>query len=166
MEEGATAALAAGSPAHSSGEALALSARLNKKTRIMGFGFKLHSTDDKARFKQLGVYLVSNAVKSGYVYKRGDKHPTWKRRWIVLAPCLLGYFESQSDPAPKGVINLTEVTEIVHDAADELGENMPYSFVLVTPTRRYFMQAASERDLARWLQALTEQWQAAVSGQG
>ncbi len=165
LDAGGSSGGASTGPAISStsAEALAVSEKLNKKTRIMGFGFKLHSNDDKARFKQLGAYLVTHAVKDGYVYKRGDVHPTWKRRWVVLAPCLLGYYESQSDPAPKGVVRLTEVTSIVSDAADELETNKAFSFALVTPARRYYMQASSERDLARWLQVLTEQWQAAIS---
>jgi len=160
---GSSGGASAGGFSQDSAEALAVSQRLNRKTRIMGWNFKIHSNEDKASFKRLGGYLVSNAVKDGYVYKRGDKHPTWKRRWVVLAPLLLGYYESQTDAAPKGVVRLTEVTSIVQDAADELETNKAFSFALVTPTRRYYMQASSERDLARWLQILTEQWQAATS---
>ena len=141
---------------------LALGSKLNRKTRVFGFGFKMHSSDDKRAFKEVGEYLGAHAIKAGYVYKRGDKNPTWKRRWVVLAPAIMGYFESASDTVPKGVVNLRELTDIRPDVAGEL-DGLPFTFSLVSPARNFYMQASSERDLGRWLQALTEQWQAALA---
>lgn len=142
---------------------LALGSKLNKKTRLFGISFKMHSTEDKKAFAEVGEYLTAHCVKAGYLYKRGDKNPTWKRRWVILAPGLLGYFESAADTVPKGVVTLRDITDVHPDAAGEL-EGLPFTFSLISPHRRFYMQGASERDLARWLQAVTEQWQASLGG--
>lgn len=42
----------------------------------------------------------------GYLKKKGEQNPIWKRRWFTLKDHILYYYEDQKRPKPLGQINL------------------------------------------------------------
>jgi hypothetical protein len=90
---------------------------------------------------------------SGYLQKRGEKGPIkgYKRRWFVFdgsaAEKQVFYYPSREDLSSHlGFIPLDQVTEIRKTA------NL--DFEVITPTRTYFLQAPTEKELEQWVNAL------------
>jgi hypothetical protein len=66
---------------------------------------------------------------------------------------LMLYFERETDPIPKGIIPMSEVRGLATDLTGYL-EGKIFAFGLVTDSRLFAFQAASERTLVRWLDCL------------
>ncbi len=101
----------------------------------------------------LGTMLKSSASKAGFLFKRGQNHQSWKRRWCVLTPRLLGYFSDEFQNVPKGILDLREAKRLVPSAEAELG-GLRLSFGIETEYRVFYFQATSDRDLQRWIESI------------
>ena len=107
--------------------------------------------DERTALAAMGASLKATAVKSGFLQKSGDKHKSWHRRWFILSPLGVGYFESPVSPEPLGIILPSEISDIVPDIAPELG--LPFAFRVVAAHRGYDLQASNRRDVGRWVSA-------------
>jgi len=87
-------------------------ASLRDKLYLFGVSLKpkLFSGSKKAELEALGADIRATALRSGYVFKRAHHKKSWKRRWFVLTPTVLGYFDAPTSTTPNGVILLSEMT--------------------------------------------------------
>lgn len=126
-----------------------------RKKKFLGMKYhSRHSKKDLDDFAKLGAVIRSDASKMGFLMKRGDGHQTWKRRWCVLSSTGLGYFLDEYRFAPKGVVLAHEMVEVIPDMDAELA--LRFTLGLRTHTRTYCIQAANDRDRARWVAALKD----------
>lgn len=97
-------------------------------------------------------------IKCGYLTKKGAFNKGWKRRYFVLSPRWLKYYESEGQKkAPKGQIQLRFVKEVRPTAkATAAGQ-----FDVVTPTRTYKVSASNGQEMSEWIEAI----QRAVKGE-
>jgi hypothetical protein len=86
--------------------------------------------------------------------KSGHHKKTWHRRWFVLSPAGVGYFESDAAAVPLGVLLPSEVVGVIWDVSAEL--DLPFAFRVMTPHRPYDIQASNSRDQARWVTAFQQ----------
>jgi PH domain len=107
--------------------------------------------DETSQLALFGESLRSTAVKSGYLMKSGHHKKTWHRRWFVLSPTGVGYFESDAAPVPLGVLLPSEIVGVIWDVSAEL--DLPFAFRIMTSHRPYDMQASNSRDQSRWVTA-------------
>lgn len=113
----------------------------------------------------------STAALKGYLMKQGGKVKSWKKRWFVLDGNCLFYFNSSSDKDPLGIIPLENLT--VSALNPSSSSKRRYTFQLQNPNEgpikatvrkgssmvvgnheQYTFQAASEQELALWVDSL------------
>ncbi|XP_030066757.1 unconventional myosin-X-like [Microcaecilia unicolor] len=94
------------------------------------------------------------ALKSGWLYKKGGGKSTlsrrnWKRRWFVLREMKLIYFENDSEEKLKGTIDIRNVKGImdIHEKENSLD--------IVTEDRIYHIIADSPEDASDWFNVLS-----------
>ncbi|KAJ3189485.1 hypothetical protein HDU85_003116 [Gaertneriomyces sp. JEL0708] len=92
-----------------------------------------------------------SAVLSAYLYKKGEKRRTWKRRWFVLRPTRLAYYHNEQEYKLLNVINLKDI----HAVAPVEMKKREHVFGLVTRERTYYIQAPTDEHMREWLRALT-----------
>merc|ERR1719159_885513 len=94
-------------------------------------------------------------VLEGYLEKTGKYNPAWKKRWCKLLKKqkqLLYYDDNQKNTKQyKDKVDLNTVTAI-HKVETK---NHPFSFILVTPDRRYKFSASSAEDRETWYDAVS-----------
>lgn len=93
-------------------------------------------------------------IKRGWLHKRGKFHTSWKRRWMVLRPPHLYYFKRQTDKVEKGVIDLIGATISLGSA--EAQRKDPFSFEIHSQTRVWYLQAASQQEMQKWIESILE----------
>ena len=104
--------------------------------------------------KKMSFWLPATAaekgVKHGWLSKRGDFNPAFKRRWFVLRDGTLTYFETREakEVDQKGEVAIDGAT--VHSAFG-LGR-----FHLSVPGRTYVLEAGTDDEARAWVQALWE----------
>lgn len=103
--------------------------------------------------ERLSRWVRQNEILSGFLMKRGDQVPSWKRRFFVLAPPLLVYYHRGGDDTPRGAIRLNEPFSISTEADSE-HQYLPFFFMIRTPQRCYMFQADSGSTLQRWIDKL------------
>ncbi|CEH18908.1 hypothetical protein CBOM_05608 [Ceraceosorus bombacis] len=92
------------------------------------------------------------SVKSGYLYKRGEKRKNWKKRWFVLRSSKLCYYKNEKEYQLLRFIDIEDVHTI---ASIEL-KRIEHSFGIVTSTRQYYVRASSKAEKESWIKALNE----------
>jgi len=101
------------------------------------------------------VYKPSSTdtVREGYLYKTGKVRTSWKRRYFILKPQVLFYFEEQPNgPAePLGYIELVDSTCTRGDTA-EIGQ---HRFDVATHNRVYRLYAITPDEMNEWMGAIT-----------
>lgn len=135
-------------------QACDLADQLFTKSKMAGINLrrKLKGGDVVAA-KRLAGWVFKNKRMSGFLMKRGDQVPSWKRRYFVLAPPLLVYFEKEKDKVPRGVIRLNDSFSVSTTGEKEF-ESLPFFFMIRTPWRRYLFQADTAADQQRWTEKL------------
>uniref|UniRef100_A0A8C3KPZ2 PH domain containing endocytic trafficking adaptor 1 n=1 Tax=Calidris pygmaea TaxID=425635 RepID=A0A8C3KPZ2_9CHAR len=75
----------------------------------------------KLNERSLAFYATcdSPADNAGFLYKRGERHTAYHRRWFVLKGNMLFYFEERESREPVGVIVLEGCTVELCDSAEE-----------------------------------------------
>jgi PH domain len=96
--------------------------------------------------------LSETTVKSGYLYKRGEKRKNWKKRWFVLRSAKLYYYKNEKEYQLLRFIDMTEVHTI---AAVEL-KKVEYCFGISTSKRQYYVRATSAKEMQSWVDALRD----------
>jgi hypothetical protein len=135
----------------------------------------------RAELELYGAEIKASALRSGFILKRAHHKSSWKRRWFVLTPHVLAYFDSPAAPQPSGVLLLSEITGVSLDPpTDEISkskrflfkpgkpdapesletdvpsdvQSMAYLFYVYTPHRPYILQGSSDKERSRWMVAI------------
>jgi hypothetical protein len=92
-----------------------------------------------------------DVLKTGFLLKQGEKVKSWKRRWFVLHSngdfC---YFNSQKDKNPIKKFNVKGLG--VHTNTSAGKQNC---ITIVTPKRNLIFCADDEKDMEKWMDALS-----------
>ncbi|XP_029446282.1 sesquipedalian-2 [Rhinatrema bivittatum] len=94
----------------------------------------------------------SPADNAGFLYKKGDRHTTYHKRWFVLKGNMLFYFEEKDSREPVGVIILEGCTVELCEAAEE------YAFAIKfegAKSRPYILAADSQAAMESWVKSLS-----------
>lgn len=110
-----------------------------------------------AKESQLVPHLTRDFLKEGWLWKSGprpaDQH---RRRWFTLDDRKWMYHEDPLDAYPKGEIFLGHRSEgySVQTGSPHAFKEMPFSFTVTTPHRKFVMGAESDRDRTEWIALL------------
>lgn len=92
---------------------------------------------------------AGEALKSGYLTKRGEGLRTWKRRWFVLRADSLTYYAMVGAPTAKGAIAFEGGVALSPHSAKKA-----HCFSVITPRRTYYLAAKDEEERNAWYAAL------------
>eukprot|EP00300_Choanocystis_sp_HF-7_P026229 c29034_g1_i1.p1 GENE.c29034_g1_i1~~c29034_g1_i1.p1 ORF type:complete len:309 (+),score=48.13 c29034_g1_i1:96-1022(+) len=98
---------------------------------------KLHIPDDHRLMK-------------GWMTKQGGKWKSWKKRWFVLTPLALRYFEKEDERVIKGTVMVGEMTFAERNFTEKTN-----CIAIGTIGRVYLIAAESAVDFEEWLGWLT-----------
>eukprot|EP00047_Mylnosiga_fluctuans_P017486 m.61712 g.61712 ORF g.61712 m.61712 type:complete len:1261 (-) comp7102_c0_seq2:2884-6666(-) len=101
-------------------------------------------------------------TKLGFLWKQGEVNKAFKRRYFALRGKQLFYFATPEDPAPKGVVDLRTVRDVVAGIPVDKSakkatppEPAPQgTFTVILPDRAYQLRADSVASMQEWIQAL------------
>ncbi|XP_030058698.1 sesquipedalian-2 [Microcaecilia unicolor] len=94
----------------------------------------------------------SPADNVGFLYKKGERHTTYQKRWFVLKGNMLFYFEEKDSKEPVGVIILEGCTVELCEAAEE------YAFAIKfegAKSRPYILAADNQAAMESWVKSLS-----------
>jgi len=107
-------------------------------------------TADKSQYMQDSV--DEGVIKSGYLWKKGERRKTWKKRWFVLRPAHLAYYKTSAEYKLLRLLNLTDV----HSCTPVMLKKHLYTFGVVTSVRTFYLQAQSPDEVQRWVTAIQD----------
>jgi hypothetical protein len=88
--------------------------------------------------------------KSGYLMKMGNNvrgKNDWKQRWFVLEGDNLRYYPTEQSDELLGTIKLVTASAVSSDMRERCVQ-------IITPNRKYYVQAPTDQDAAEWLQQI------------
>eukprot|EP00735_Rhodelphis_limneticus_P003600 TRINITY_DN15088_c0_g1::TRINITY_DN15088_c0_g1_i1::g.24920::m.24920 TRINITY_DN15088_c0_g1::TRINITY_DN15088_c0_g1_i1::g.24920 ORF type:complete len:204 (-),score=15.74,sp/Q8N4B1/SESQ1_HUMAN/32.99/8e-13,PH/PF00169.24/3.7e-19,PH_11/PF15413.1/2e-06,PH_8/PF15409.1/0.012 TRINITY_DN15088_c0_g1_i1:960-1535(-) len=93
----------------------------------------------------------------GYLWKRGGRWKTWKRRWFVLQQATLIYYYEQGDKIP---INFIQIQGCEVKSSEAKTKSDRYCFLLITRSHNnkrpvYLLGATDSDERDRWIQCLS-----------
>ncbi|KAI0288798.1 hypothetical protein BC826DRAFT_1092920 [Russula brevipes] len=91
-------------------------------------------------------------IRAGYLWKKGERRKTWKRRWFVLRPAHLAYYKTSAEYQLHRLLELQDV----HTCTPVALKRRENTFGVVTATRTYYLQAESQEDAKAWVAAIRE----------
>lgn len=91
-------------------------------------------------------------LRAGYLWKKGERRKTWKRRWFVLRPAHLAYYKTSAEYQLHRLLDLQDV----HTCTPVALKRRENTFGVVTATRTYYLQAESQEDARAWVAAIRE----------
>ncbi|KAJ6656589.1 hypothetical protein lerEdw1_003476 [Lerista edwardsae] len=108
----------------------------------------------KLNERSLAFYATcdSPADNAGFLYKKGERHTAYHRRWFVLKGNLLFYFEDRESREPVGVIILEGCTVELCEAAEEFAFAIKFG---CAKSRTYVLAAESQAAMEAWVKALS-----------
>lgn len=108
----------------------------------------------KLNERSLAFYATcdSPADNAGFLYKRGERHTAYHRRWFVLKGNMLFYFEERESREPVGVIVLEGCTVELCDSAEEFAFAIRFGG---TKSRTYVLAAESQAAMESWVKSLS-----------
>uniref|UniRef100_A0A8B9J046 Sesquipedalian n=1 Tax=Amazona collaria TaxID=241587 RepID=A0A8B9J046_9PSIT len=108
----------------------------------------------KLNERSLAFYATcdSPADNAGFLYKRGERHTAYHRRWFVLKGNMLFYFEERESREPVGVIVLEGCTVELCDSAEEFTFAIRFGG---TKSRTYVLAAESQAAMESWVKSLS-----------
>ncbi|OAX42479.1 PH-domain-containing protein [Rhizopogon vinicolor AM-OR11-026] len=89
-------------------------------------------------------------IKSGYLWKKGERRKTWKKRWFVLRPAHLAYYKTNAEYQLLRLLDLSDV----HSCTPVTLKKHNNTFGVVSAVRTFYLQAESSEEVHRWVQAL------------
>ncbi|KAH8100965.1 PH-domain-containing protein [Cristinia sonorae] len=95
--------------------------------------------------------LHDTVLKTGYLWKKGERRKTWKKRWFVLRPAHLAYYKTSAEYKLLRLLDLADV----HSCTPVTLKNHANTFGMVSPTRTFYLQAANPHDVQEWVNAIT-----------
>ncbi|KAJ3714055.1 hypothetical protein C8R42DRAFT_698634 [Lentinula raphanica] len=109
------------------------------KTAQMGEGHAQGSVDE-------------TVIKTGYLWKKGERRKTWKKRWFVLRPAHLAYYKTAAEYQ---LLRLLELAD-VHSCTPVSLKKHENAFGLVSPVRTFYLQAKTPAEVQEWVAAIEE----------
>ncbi|KAG6813963.1 hypothetical protein H0H92_005218 [Tricholoma furcatifolium] len=97
-----------------------------------------------------------SVIKSGYLWKKGERRKTWKKRWFVLRSAHLAYYKTSAEYQ---LLRLLELSDI-HSCTKVALKKHENTFGLVSPVRTFYLQATSPQEVQDWVQAIESARQA------
>ncbi|KDQ57062.1 hypothetical protein JAAARDRAFT_178587 [Jaapia argillacea MUCL 33604] len=98
-------------------------------------------------------------TKAGYLWKKGERRKTWKRRWFVLRPAHLAYYKTSAEYKLLRLLDLGEV----HACTPVSLKKHANTFGLVSPARTYYLQAETQHEVQEWVEAISDARQTLLS---
>ncbi|PIL35357.1 hypothetical protein GSI_02083 [Ganoderma sinense ZZ0214-1] len=96
--------------------------------------------------------LHETVIKTGYLWKKGERRKTWKKRWFVLRPAHLAFYKTSAEYKLLRLLDLTEV----HSCTPVVLKKHQNTFGLVSPTRTFYLQAANPNDVREWVSVIND----------
>ncbi|KAI0787455.1 hypothetical protein C8Q74DRAFT_1196304 [Fomes fomentarius] len=96
--------------------------------------------------------LDETVIKAGYLWKKGERRKTWKKRWFVLRPAHLAFYKTSAEYK---LLRLLELTD-VHSCTQVVLKKHQNTFGLVSPTRTFYLQAENVSDVRDWVAAIND----------
>ncbi|KAG7451277.1 PH domain-like protein [Guyanagaster necrorhizus] len=93
-----------------------------------------------------------SVIKAGYLWKKGERRKTWKKRWFVLRPTQLAYYKTNAEYQ---LLRLLELSD-VHSCTQVSLKKHENTFGLVSPVRTFYLQAESPGDVQEWITTIDE----------
>jgi len=81
-------------------------------------------------------------IKSGYLWKKGERRKTWKKRWFVLRPHHLAYYKNSAEYQLHRLLELSDV----HSCIQVTLKRHEHTFGLISPVRTFYLQASSDAE--------------------
>ncbi|XP_074153486.1 sesquipedalian-1 [Sminthopsis crassicaudata] len=108
----------------------------------------------KLNERSLAFYATcdSPADNTGFLYKKGERHTAYHRRWFVLKGNMLFYFEDRDSREPVGVIILEGCTVELCEAAEDFAFAIRFAG---SRSRTYILAADSQPAMEAWVKALS-----------
>ncbi|XP_071618884.1 sesquipedalian-1 [Heliangelus exortis] len=108
----------------------------------------------KLNERSLAFYATcdSPADNAGFLYKRGERHTAYHRRWFVLKGNMLFYFEERESREPVGVIVLEGCTVELCESAEEFAFAIRFGGA---KSRTYVLAAESQAAMESWVKSLS-----------
>ncbi|NXD27275.1 SESQ1 protein, partial [Spelaeornis formosus] len=108
----------------------------------------------KLNERSLAFYATceSPADNAGFLYKRGERHTAYHRRWFVLKGNMLFYFEERDSREPVGVIVLEGCNVELCDSAEGFAFAIRFGG---SKSRTYVLAAESQADMESWVKSLS-----------
>ncbi|KAJ4477403.1 pleckstrin-like protein [Lentinula aciculospora] len=97
-----------------------------------------------------------SVIKAGYLWKKGERRKTWKKRWFVLRPAHLAYYKTAAEYQ---LLRLLELAD-VHSCTQVSLKKHENAFGLVSPVRTFYLQAKTSAEVQEWVSAIEEARQA------
>ncbi|KAL0579045.1 hypothetical protein V5O48_002938 [Marasmius crinis-equi] len=126
--------------------------------RRSGSGEDTEDEDDEGGWKtaegteQTRASFDESVIKAGYLWKKGERRKTWKKRWFVLRPAHLAYYKTAAEYQLLRLLDLSDV----HSCTQVSLKRHDNAFGLVSPVRTYYLQAKTSGEVQEWVQAIEE----------
>ncbi|KAH9831535.1 PH-domain-containing protein [Rhodofomes roseus] len=98
-------------------------------------------------------------LMSGYLWKKGERRKTWKRRWFVLRPAHLAFYKTDAEYKLLRLLDLNDV----HTCTPVALKKHSNTFGLVSPTRTFYLSAETSQELTDWVKAISKARQALLA---
>ncbi|KAH9950000.1 PH-domain-containing protein [Amylocystis lapponica] len=110
-------------------------------------GWRVEDTTRKERGS-----LDETVLKTGYLWKKGERRKTWKKRWFVLRPAHLAFYKTSAEYKLLRLLDLSEI----HSCTAVALKKHQNTFGLVSPVRTFYLQAGSLSQVQEWVVAVNE----------
>ncbi|EIW84311.1 PH-domain-containing protein [Coniophora puteana RWD-64-598 SS2] len=90
-------------------------------------------------------------IKAGYLWKKGERRKTWKKRWFVLRPAHIAYYKTSAEYQLLRLLDLSDV----HSCTPVTLKKHNNTFGLVSVVRTFYLQAETAEEVHSWVQAIS-----------
>ncbi|KAF9779022.1 PH-domain-containing protein [Thelephora terrestris] len=114
------------------------------------------SEDDREGDEDVGVRKRRSndetIIRSGYLWKKGERRKAWKKRWFVLRSVHLVYYKTSAEYRLLQLLDLGDI----HTCTPVTLKRHENTFCIVSPNRTYYLQAGSSKEVQEWVKAVNE----------
>lgn len=103
--------------------------------------------------------LDETVLMAGYLWKKGERRKTWKKRWFVLRPAHIAVYKTSAEYKLLRLVDLAEV----HACTPVVLKKHANTLGLVSPTRTFYLQAETPREVQDWVRAISDARQALLT---